>query len=269
MPQSSNPLHNRTRASIESDQTIRLPKTAEVVADRIRKGIVTGGISAGSSLPPEPKLLEQFAISRPTLREALRILESEGLITLTRGSRVGATVNPPQIDAVTRHAGFVLQYHHTTIADVYDARLAIEPHVVHRLAERGQTRWVERLNSEIESLEALVNEARYEQFMVELAAFHRLLVELEGNQTLLLLTVILQNIVARHQVEVLALRNLPEDLQRKRARQGLRSFRKLVELIAAGASSEAKKHWQLHLKRTTDVWVDAATVNKIINVFDK
>ena len=57
-------------------EELRVPKTAEIVADRIRKRIISGDLDEGSSLPPEGQLLEQFGVSRPTLREAFRILEA-------------------------------------------------------------------------------------------------------------------------------------------------------------------------------------------------
>jgi len=63
---------------------LRVPKTAELVADSIRGQIVRGELNEGDTLPAEADLTLQFGISRPTLREALRILESEALITVSR-----------------------------------------------------------------------------------------------------------------------------------------------------------------------------------------
>ena len=70
--------------------TIRVPKTAELVADRLRRQIIRGELREGDSLPPEADLMAAYGISRPTLREAFRVLESEGLIDVHRGSRGGA-----------------------------------------------------------------------------------------------------------------------------------------------------------------------------------
>src|SRR5256885_7189092 len=72
--------------------SVRVPKAAELVAGHVRSQIVRGELSEGDALPPESALMEQFDISRPTLREAFRILESEGLITVRRGARGGARV---------------------------------------------------------------------------------------------------------------------------------------------------------------------------------
>ena len=115
-------------------QRIHVPKTSEIVADKIRAQIVRGEIGEGDSLPPEGQLMESLGISRPTLREAFRILEAEGLISVVRGSRTGAKVHKPSVDLVSRYAGYVLESQGTTIADLYQARLAIEPSVVRWLA---------------------------------------------------------------------------------------------------------------------------------------
>src|SRR3989344_2442946 len=108
---------------------IRVPKTSELVADQIRAQIVRGELKEGDSLPPEGTLMATLGISRPTLREAFRILEAENLISVVRGSRSGARVHQPSVELVSRYAGYLLEAEGTTIADLYAARLAIEPTV--------------------------------------------------------------------------------------------------------------------------------------------
>src|SRR5579859_1399256 len=83
---------------------VRVPKTAELVATHIRRQIVLGQLSQGDALPSETALMLEFNISRPTLREAFRILESEGLITVRRGARGGARVQEPSSEVAARYA---------------------------------------------------------------------------------------------------------------------------------------------------------------------
>jgi len=115
---------------------VRVPKTSEIVADHFRSQIVRGDLQEGDYLPPEGQLMASLGISRPTLREAFRILEAESLISVVRGSRTGARVHKPSVELVSRYAGYVLESQGTTMADLYEARLAIEPHVVRRLATK-------------------------------------------------------------------------------------------------------------------------------------
>src|SRR5437667_12177500 len=66
-----------------------LQKAAEVIAEHLRRDIATGALREGDALPPEGELLSHFGVSRPTLRSALRILEAESLLTITRGKEGG------------------------------------------------------------------------------------------------------------------------------------------------------------------------------------
>src|SRR5213080_2961741 len=100
---------------------LRAPKTAELIASDLRRQIVRGELTAGATLPSEMLLMEQYGVSRPTLREAFRILESESLISVRRGARGGARVVSPDIAVAARYVGLLLQMSGTTIADVYEA----------------------------------------------------------------------------------------------------------------------------------------------------
>ena len=76
---------------------VRVPKTAELVASHLRRQIVRGELKEGDALPPESALMEQFGVSRPTLREAFRVLESEALISVRRGARAARVSTPPTV----------------------------------------------------------------------------------------------------------------------------------------------------------------------------
>jgi len=75
------------------------------IADEVRAAIVSGELAEGDSLGREPDLVERFGVSRPSLREALRILEAEGLITVVRGARGGVVVHAPD-KRIERSRGF-------------------------------------------------------------------------------------------------------------------------------------------------------------------
>src|ERR1700733_962449 len=81
---------------------VRVPKAGELVAEQLRRQIVTGELREGDPLPSENVLMERFGILRPTLREAFRILESEHIIVIKRGARGGAYVLVPDAGAGRR-----------------------------------------------------------------------------------------------------------------------------------------------------------------------
>src|SRR4030095_16201164 len=125
---------NQKAAVADVASPVRVPKTAELVASQLRRQIVRGDLKEGDALPPESALMEQFGVSRPTLREAFRVLESEALISVRRGARGGARVHTPNGDVAARYAGLVLQFRGATLADVYEARRTIELAAVSKLA---------------------------------------------------------------------------------------------------------------------------------------
>src|SRR3954464_411251 len=107
---------------------------AEVIVERLRRQIVRGELAEGEALPSEHELQASFGVSRPTLREAFRVLESESLIAVRRGAHGGARVKGPGIDVAARYAGFILEHRGTTLDDVCQARILIEPPIVGVLA---------------------------------------------------------------------------------------------------------------------------------------
>ena len=99
--------------------------------------VVDGQLKDGDFLPHEADLITHFQVSRPTLREAVRVLESERLVEVRRGSRTGAKVRVPGAEIVARPAGLLLALSGATLADVMTARTAIEPQAAKLLAEEG------------------------------------------------------------------------------------------------------------------------------------
>ena len=112
--------------AVTNNSTVRVPKAGEMVAAQLRRQIVLGELKEGDQLPPESVLMEQFGVSRPTLREAFRILEAEGAIAVRRGVRGGARVQVPGISVAARHIGLLLQYRGALLSDVYEARAVLE-----------------------------------------------------------------------------------------------------------------------------------------------
>ena len=105
---------------------VRVPKAGELVAAQLRKQIVTGVLKPGDPLPGETALMERYGVSRPTMREAFRILESESIIVVLRGAHGGARVLAPDESVAARHMGLLLQYQGVPLADVYHARTELE-----------------------------------------------------------------------------------------------------------------------------------------------
>lgn len=223
---------------------VKVPKMAQVVALALRRQIVKGELLESDALPPETTLMAEFGVSRPTLREAFRVLESESLITVRRGAHGGARVHAPTPDVAARYAALVLEHRDTTLHDVLTARSIIEPACVHRLAENRTAEDLAKLRASIElSRETATHPVEQ---MGHQTDFHALVVELAGNQTLTLLAAILRHIVAvaNHEAveaETTSARNT------RALRRGFRAHEKVVDFIEARDGDAASNLWRTHL----------------------
>jgi len=232
---------------------VRVPKAGELVAAQLRRQIVTGELREGDALPPENALMEQFGISRPTLREAFRILESEHIIVIKRGARGGAHVLVPDAGAAGRYAGALLQYRGATLADLYEARTHLEAASVDMLARKRSADDLRRLDAAVaESEAALPDPVAYAE-KHELQ-FHRLLIELAGNQTMTVLLEMLLSIIELHNQSFLRNHALDEHSEES-ARAAQRAHAKVVELIRARATDKAVALWRQHLLSVTEYMI--------------
>lgn len=223
----------------------RAPKAAELVAARIRRQIVHGKLRDGDSLPPEAVLLKAFGISRPTLREAIRVLEAEGLITVRRGSRGGAIVNIPRGDIAARYAGLLLEYRGTTTADVFAAATMIEAPAAGRLAAAHTADDLRRLRDALRTEQEAAHDP--ERLLVAQNGFHDLLMELAGNRTLHILEDML-----RHVIDTATFQQMHRQggTVGAAAHAGSRVHHKLVLLIEKGDSIRAEALWHKHITET-------------------
>ncbi len=219
------------------------PKSAERIARTLRRRIITGTVGEGEHLPSVGELVEEFDSSRPTIREALRILESESLIVVRPGARGGALVRRPDVATAARLAGALLQAHGTTLDDVAIARRIIEPAAVRMLAAHRNPAAIAELHDLVERERAAVGDRLL--FGRLAAEFHVLLVDRGGNQTLSVLNGMLGAIVAAHLQPAEGVRL--DDEWVRRSRRAVRAHAKLLDLIAQGDADAAAAFWERHL----------------------
>ncbi len=223
---------------------VKVPKTAELVATQLRNQIVRGELREGDALPPESALMEQFGVSRPTLREAFRVLESEALISVRRGARGGARVHAPNGDVAARYAGLVLQYRGATLADVYAARKVIELPAVAHLARNRPRAAMQELEDNLAAARANIDDPAQLIHLQE--QFHLVVVRHGGNQTLTTFAEMVHHIIDLHS-DVYVARWGGAPTERKGAKQGERTHEHFVELILAGDADGAEELWSRHL----------------------
>jgi DNA-binding FadR family transcriptional regulator len=200
------------------------------------------------------------------LREALRILEAEGLITVVRGVYGGVVVHEPDQRMTARTASLVLRARNVSLADVFEARALIEPLAAKAIAsKRGRRAAVAELRSLVDQEEAAIEDPA--SFGVANATFHERLVSLGGNQTLAIVTEMLDEIVVRAVTAVSRTDDAMGSVSTRR--RGLRSQRRLLELIDAGDEAGAEGFWRAHMAVVGRVMLGqkASTVVELLHTY--
>ncbi len=193
--------------------------------------------------------MEEFGVSRPTLREAFRILEAEGAITVRRGVRGGARVQVPDIDVAARHAGLLLQYRGALLSDVYEIRAVLEPAAARMAARRRTSADLARLQEALDRQRESADDPGG-SFAAD-ADFHRLIVELSGSETLQVLAGMVTNIIREGDRAYAETHDW--QTEQELAKIALRAHTRLVELIRKRSGDEAENLWKRHLAESAKI----------------
>jgi DNA-binding FadR family transcriptional regulator len=217
---------------------------ARLVLAELRREIVAGDFEAGANLPTEKELAERFGVSKTPVREALRVLEMEGLVDTSQGARKGARVTAPSGRVAARYTALLLRRRRASLHDVYVARLAIEPFAAGLLAQNATPEKLERLKALCAAERELVGQPT--AWGVAAAAFHEAVVELSGNHTLAVLSAQLQDVVAGQTALEMAEAGDPADLVDRHAADD--AHERLIALIERGDAGRTEGFWRKHLE---------------------
>lgn len=108
-------------------QPMQVPKASDVLANDLRERILCGEFPPETALPPERELVTQTQMSRTTVREALRILEVQGLVVIKTGRSGGAFVRQPDGASVASSVNLLIRGQQLRLTDLLETREAIEP----------------------------------------------------------------------------------------------------------------------------------------------
>jgi DNA-binding FadR family transcriptional regulator len=134
---------------------MEVPKASDVLANRLRESILTGEYPEGTPLPPERELVVQTRMSRTTVREALRILEVQGLIRIKAGRAGGAFVQQPGNESVANSLELLIRGRQIRLAAVHETREAIEPSLARLAALHRTAEDLQRLEEANDALAAI------------------------------------------------------------------------------------------------------------------
>lgn len=230
---------------------LRQPSVAEIVAAVLRRQILDGELSDGQVLSPQGQLLEEFGVSRPSLREAFWILQSEGLLTVRRGKHGGAIVHTPRPDIASKMLGMLLEAERVSVSDLAEAIDRLEPMCGRECARRSaeDERIVKDLAELVEESKGMLDDRL--AFLESCRRFHEAIVRLAGNRTLSLVAGALIELWSGQQLERGGAVDGTSSKQRRYA--AIREHTAIVEAIQRGDQEAVAKLLQAHLEAARDM----------------
>jgi DNA-binding FadR family transcriptional regulator len=154
---------------------------SEQISAALIERILEGGLKPGDALGTEANLVAEYEVSRPTLRESLRMLEAQGIVSLRPGPGGGATVSRPSIDSLAHALSVFLYLQNVPFGVVLKAREIIEPALAYEAAIRGSEADFEEMARSIERMRATANQ---DAFLRENRLFHETIARASRNQVL-------------------------------------------------------------------------------------
>jgi GntR family transcriptional regulator, transcriptional repressor for pyruvate dehydrogenase complex len=214
--------------------------SAEIV-EQVERAIEFGQLEVGDRLPSERELTARFGVSRVTVRDALRILEANGLIEIRLGSRGGAYVTAPQPSRIGSTLARLLMLADVAPEELEEARHVLEMMALEFAVKRATSDDIAQLRAICDRTEAAIDAGRFDiRYSVE---FHVRLAEAGNNRALSLLFASFQNAVL---LTLLRAR----DSSPAHGLRGLSEHRALIDAIEARDLLTARQVMEGHLERT-------------------
>jgi DNA-binding FadR family transcriptional regulator len=213
-------------------------KTSLRVARNVIRDIVTQDLKPGTRLPGETVLMESFGVSRSSMREALRILETNGFISVRPGPGGGPLINEVDPTDFGKTTAMFLQMSRTTLAEVFEARRHLEPLIAGIAAEHPR---VERLEPLRESLKKHAEYTAFEpnSYLELIQDFHVVLTDTADSDVLGLFSLSLQSIVRE--------RVAPVRIPSNRWREVIDEHRAIATAVLDGNPETAQRLMKEHM----------------------
>lgn len=219
-------------------ETLKVPRASELVAEKLRNLIIEGKVETGSYFPPEKELVIQLGVSRATLREALRMLETEGLISTKTGPKGGIVVQRPGTASLTRSLDLLLQLESTPFSHLLEARRLLEPVCANLAAERITAEEIEHLRTSLELMRQNVEDMQaYLKYQLQ---FHLAIFAAAHNDVLRLYTTSIG--------ELITAQTAKSGLSEKQRLIGIKAAEGILAALVARNGNLAARRAETHLK---------------------
>ncbi|OSY40804.1 GntR family transcriptional regulator [Pseudonocardia autotrophica] len=226
----------------------RAMKQSEIVARQIVAQILGDRLAEGTRLPTERAMLETYQVGRSTLREALRMLESRGILSIRTGRDGGPVVRRPRASDLGEAMTLILQFEGIEFAEVFAARQALEPILAGLAAEHAEHSELEELRGCVDRMASSLDESAV--FHAENLRFHELVARAAGSPVLELIS---------HAVEWvadgIAFGAVDAGFSQGARQVALTWHERIHAAIAAGDAVAATAAMEGHLEDSREAWM--------------
>lgn len=172
----------------------RAMKQSEIVARQISGQIIADRLAEGTRLPPEQAMIEEYQVGRGTLREALRLLENRGVLSIKTGRDGGPVVRGPRPSDLGEAVSLTLKFDGVPPEEVLAAQRVLASRLVHHAVGRLSPRTLAAMDECLHRMESYVDQETV--FEAECARFHDLLAEGAESPVLALLVSAVEAVLA-------------------------------------------------------------------------
>jgi len=220
---------------------VNVGRISEIIVEQIRALMRQGQLKPGDRLPPERELCERFGVSRVTVREALRMLESSGLVQIRVGAHGGAFVTAPSGDRVGAGLTDMLTLSAISAADVTEVRMILEIGIMPLVCERATDQDIADLEEICQRSEAALASGEYSMdYSLE---FHTRIAQATHNPAVVMLVESFRGPIHMSLQQAREVAPQMGDL-------GTREHERLIEAIRHRKPEAATEIMREHLERT-------------------
>jgi GntR family transcriptional regulator, transcriptional repressor for pyruvate dehydrogenase complex len=234
------PKEDEQRGVSDVSSLIRPKKTALILAQRIVKDIERQGLGPGDKLPAEKLMMESYGAGRGTLRESLRYLELQGVLSFKQGPGGGPVIEKPTASNLATTLNLLLQFEDAPYRVIVEARAAFEPVMAQLAAERIGADDLTRLERSLTDMESDIDGA--ERYLSANAEFHNTIAWSSGNP--------LFGFLIEAMVGAMDVSGTSRDLRHSTRRRQivLAAHREIFEAIRSGGRCLAGESMRKHIK---------------------
>lgn len=215
------------------------------VADAIKELVVEGNMAPGDRLPGEAELIDRFSMSKGTIREAMRILEAQGLVETRTGPGGGCFVGEVTADRAKSLLANYFYFQDLSIADIYQLRRVLEPELAASLAGHLTDTQLAELEAVVAQYPEPARNAEEERDQhVASLAFHRKLANFSGNPLLAFVV----SFMGRILTDLTVYRRLYDPPNRELYEKGLAYQTDLIAALREGRAEDARAIMRAHME---------------------